>query len=132
MSLRIDDLKIDELEHGTKVGEASLAGMPGTGTVQVVRNQDGDVLEVKGTWHADVETDVAGIERSAEAGEPLRYEGRLYDPIHPDRDHIAVDVMITSYGAYEFDARLPEGGEGAVRTIFNFDPVGGVDGVPHA
>ena len=124
MSLKITDLQDQEIEHGRKNGDASLGGIPGTGTLQVVRNQNGSLIEVTGSWRANEGIDVGKLEQAAEEGAPLRYEGRFYDPFDRDRDRIVTDVVVSSYGTYRFDARIPDEAEqeGPVQTVFNFKP----------
>lgn len=50
--MSLDDLSGTDHEkiNDPSTGKATLGGLPGQGTLQVVREQNGEVMEVLGTW----------------------------------------------------------------------------------
>lgn len=120
-----DDFSGTEREqvNDPSTGDAALGGLPGQGTLQVVRGQAGEVVEVLGTWRlADAEEgrDTGHLARALETGEPVPYRGRLDDPGHPDRTEIAVEVKITAVRTYEFDQQQYAGENAAEKTLYSF------------
>lgn len=107
----LDRMSPDTRRQGARSGDARLAGVPGVGTMQVIRDREGAMLRVEGTWRAQDEgTDAGPIEAVLAAGEPLRYEGRMDDPKHPDRERCAIEVDVTSHSVYTWDARPEDDG----------------------
>lgn len=120
--VRPEDIGSDATALGAEMGESRLGGVPGLGTLQVVRDRDGQQMHLQGTWRPlDVDTDVSEVERNFDAGTPLRFDGRLDDPAAPGQDRCEVDVRITSRGDYTYDAR--EEDDGRTLPLFNFEPV---------
>lgn len=119
--LDVERIAPDETAQGAEVGEARLAGVNGIGTLQVVRDREGEALRIEGTWRPfDESTDAAAIEASISDGSPLRYEGKLDDPSHPEQDHCDVEVVITSRSEYTWDAR--DESDGRTLPLYNFRP----------
>ena len=105
--------------------QASLAGIPGFGTLQVVRGHNGETLEVIGTWRLidDQEgTSTERLNRACEAGETVVYEGKFDDPAHPEKSHIKTDVRITSVRNYAFDQKEYAGENATEKTLYGFTP----------
>jgi hypothetical protein len=101
--------KDDEIRNDASTGEAKLGGIPGQGTLQVVRGQEKEVLEVLGTWRLSDDQaglDISSLERAFEAGETVSYQGKLDDPEYPDRNEVEADVKITSVQLYEWPCHI--------------------------
>lgn len=101
--------------------EASLDGVPGQGTLHVVRDHAGEVFEIGGTWRqSDTldEQDVTSLQEAFEKDALVMYSGQLSDSEHPDRDHIEIEVKLTSVQSYTYDDH--EDSSGKERTLFNF------------
>lgn len=118
---------------GAEMGTAHLGGQEGFGTMQVVRGNNREVVEILGTWRAknDGAADdgsLAQLHDAAASGDTVRYRGPLVDP-ESDRDRIDVDVEFTSTERYAFAAEGDGEGDDAAdkteRRIFNFRPVDG-------
>ncbi len=109
-----------------KMESSTLGGVPGIGTLQVVRGQRrGNVLEVLGTWRLkddDAEQDVKTLERALESGETVTYKGKLDDPDEPERDEIEVEVKILSIETYIYEGEEEdtEAEAGPERTLYNY------------
>lgn len=76
---------------------AQLAGLAGLGLLREVRDSDGDIAEIPGSWRPgeavdDLPTDVA-------TGHTLRFEGPLHRA-DGTVEHVSSDVSITSVGDY--------------------------------
>ena len=102
MSFENLDLQREAMSQGAATGDAKLAGLPGTGTLQVWRGQREDVLRIVGTWR--LEEDANGLDELREAlskNKPVSYEGVHDDPARPDRRRVATDVYVTSIGSYQ-------------------------------
>ena len=124
----VERIAPDEATQGAKVGQARLEGVAGIGTLQVMRDREGHVLHVEGTWRPEDDgVDATAIDSALAAGRALRYEGRLDDPSHPDRERCDVEVVLTSRSEYRWDAR--EEDDGQTLPLFNFRPseAGAVD-----
>lgn len=120
--VRPEDMGSEATALGAEMGDSSLNGIPGLGTLQVVRDRNGRQLHLEGTWRPhDGDTDVSELDRSVDAGSPIRFEGRLHDPAAPDRNRCEVDVRITSRSVYTYDAR--EEDDGRTLPLFNFEPI---------
>ena len=108
-----------------EMGEAYLGGVRGRGTLHVVRDQNGAVFEVAGTWRlADdaPDEDVSSIHDAHEQGTPILYKGQLSDTGKPDKETIETEVEISSIQTYTFGA--DEDSAGTERTLYNYDIVG--------
>lgn len=119
--MSLDDAlkKDDEVVNDPSTGKAKLGGIPGQGTLQVVRGQEKEILEVLGTWRLlddQAGLDTSSLERAFEEGEPIPYQGKLDDPEYPDRNEVEVAVKITSVQTYEFN-QLQYGGENATEKV---------------
>lgn len=135
MTLRTGRLRQDAPNHGATMGPARLGGVPGIGTLQVVRGQRDEVLEVLGTWRPDrPDREVGSLEEAARLGTQLEYDGHYDDPGDGRRDHVTARVTVSSWGTYAFDAvdDPPVGAEDGEATptftLFNLRTVG--DGMP--
>ena len=121
-NLRDDIASADSNETPTaKMEPSTLGGVPGIGTLQVVRGQRrGDVLEVLGTWRLkdDEEGDVGALEAALESGETVTYKGKLDDPEEPERYEIEVEVKVLSIETYTYEGE--EGEAGPERTLYNY------------
>lgn len=131
--MSLDDLSGTDHEkiNDPSTGEATLGGLPGQGTLQVVREQNGEVMEVLGTWRLSDEQeslDTSHLEKAYQANEAVSYHGRLDDPEHPDKTEVEVQVRITSIQAYEFDQQQYEGDNATEKTLYNFTVEGSL---PH-
>lgn len=104
-----------------EMAEASLNGVPGQGTLHVVRDHAAEVFEIGGTWRQSDELDEQDVSSLREAFEnetPVMYNGQLSDSEHPDKDHIEIEVKLTSVQSYFYDDH--EDSSGKERTLFNF------------
>lgn len=120
-----DDFSGTEREqvNDPSTGSATLGGLPGQGTLQVVRGQAGEVVEVLGTWRladADEDRDTGHLARALETGEPVSYRGRFDDPEHPDKTEVEAQVKITAIQAYDFDQQQYAGENAAEKTLYSF------------
>lgn len=123
--MSLDDAlnKDDEILNDASTGNAKLGGIPGQGTLQVVRGQNKEILEVLGTWLlADDQAglDTSSLERAFEAGEPVSYQGKLDDPEYPDQNKVEAKVKITSVQPYEFDQQQYEGENATEKVLYSF------------
>ena len=104
----IGDLeKFKNQASSAEMGEAYLGGIKGLGTLHVVRDQVGDVYEVAGTWRLPddaPEQDLSALKKAHESGEPISYKGQLSDSEKPDKEHIELEVTVSSIQSYTFDA----------------------------
>ena len=104
-----------------KMEPSTLGGVPGIGTLQVVRGQRrGDILEVLGTWRLedDEERDVSALHEKLESSETVTYKGKLDDPDEPGRDEIEVEVNILSIETYTYEGEEDE--VGPERTLYTY------------
>lgn len=60
MALDTDRLGKDAITRGAQAGVSHLAGIPGHGTMQVVRGQRHEVMGACGTWRPDDESRTSG------------------------------------------------------------------------
>lgn len=77
--------------------EAQLGGLAGLGLLREVRDSDGDITEVPGSWRPGAQVDE--LPGGLATGHVLRFEG----PLHRSDgsvQHIVSDVHITSVGDY--------------------------------
>lgn len=121
-----DHLRHDRQSQGASLREARLGGVPGRGTLQVLRDGSGARVSVEGTWRAlDAEAPIGPILGAAADGDPVRFEGTIDDTTRPDPQPVEVEVQISSHGVYRFDTRseLGDVAAGERRRIFNFEPV---------
>ncbi len=105
-----------------KMEPSTLGGVPGVGTLQVVRGQRrGDILEVLGTWRLkeDDEQDVSELKERLESGKTVTYKGKLDDPDEPEKDEIEVEVKILSIETYTYEGE-EEDDAGPERTLYNY------------
>lgn len=123
--MSLDDAlnKDDEIINNASTGKAKLGGIQGQGTLQVVRGQNKEVLEILGTWllsddQADLDT--SSLERAFEAGESVSYHGKLDDPEYPDRNEVEAKVKIASIQSYEFNQQKYEGENATEKVLYNF------------
>lgn len=126
-----DRLGNEAVATGASMGTARLGGLEGVGTLQVVRGNELEVVEIRGTWRStddDASDDgvLARLCEAAASGGTVQYQGPLVDP-DGDRDRATVDVEFTSTNRYGFMPADDSKGEteGPSRRIFNFRPVGG-------
>ncbi len=123
MSLEDALNKDDETLNDASTSAAKLGGIPGLGTLQVVRAQSGEVLEVLGTWLlADEQEDVdtSRLERAFEANERVSYEGKLDDPQRPEQNEVELEVRITSVQNYTFDQQQYQGENATEKRLYSF------------
>lgn len=118
---------------GAEMGTARLGGQEGFGTMQVVRGNAREVVEIRGTWRSkdDGAADDGALAQLCDAvasGETVRYRGPLVDP-ESDRDQIDVDVEFTSTERYSFGTEGDDD-DTSERRIFNFRPVEGKAALP--
>lgn len=114
--------------QGAHMAEATLAGVPGRGTIQVIRGRRLDRIDVQGTWRPnDEDTDLSPVQKAVDAGEPMRFEGRMDDPAHPDRTTVEGDFVVSSFGDYAYDATLTPGQHGPTLRVFNLREADGTD-----
>lgn len=113
---------------GAELGSARLGGQDGVGTLQVVRGNNREVVEISGTWRAkDPASDsgaLSSLYEAFEAGDTVQYDGPLADP-ESDRDRVSVEVEFTSSNRYDYDAEEEDEADESRRRVFNFQPVGG-------
>ena len=117
----------DQETPQAKMGDATLGGVSGKGTLQIVRGPRADkILDIVGTWRLadeDAGSDVSEIHKAHEEGRMVRYTGRLDDPDYPNIKEVDTEVRITSIGTYHTTPQ--EGGdEGEERTFYNYDVTG--------
>ena len=117
----------DQETPQAKMGDATLGGVSGVGTLQIVRGTRNDkILEVVGTWRLADEgarSDVGEIHRAHEEGRAVRYTGRLDDPEYPNVKEVDTEVRITSIQTYHYTPQ-EGGGEGEEHTLYNYDVAG--------
>ncbi len=123
--MSLDDAlkKDDEILNDASTGQAKLGGIPGQGTLQVVRGQEKEVLEVLGTWLLSDDQaglDTSSLERAFEAGETVSYHGKLDDPEYPDQNEVEAKVKITSVQPYEFNQQQYEGENATEKVLYSF------------
>ena len=117
----------DRQSQGASLREARLGGVPGRGTLQVLRDGSGAHVSIEGTWRpVDEDAPLGALLGAAADGEPVRFEGTIDDTTRPDPEPIEVDVEIRSHGVYRFEtlSELGDVAAGERRHIFNFEPVG--------
>lgn len=114
--------KGDEKLNDASTEMAKLGGIPGRGTLQVVRAQSGEVLEVLGTWLLadDRDVDTSRLERAFEANERVTYQGKLDDPEHPEQNEIELEVRITSVQDYTFDQQQYREENATKKRLYSF------------
>ena len=118
-----------EVTNDASQDQASLAGIPGFGTLQVVRGHNGEAMEVIGTWRLVDEREGSSTERlkrAYEAGEAVVYEGKFDDPAHPEKNHIKTEVKLTSVRRYDFDQKEYAGEHATEKTLYGFTVEGGI------
>lgn len=124
----IDSLFQEEnVASDAQLREATLAGIPGVGVLQVVRGGGGGVHSVDGTWRlaAGDDRDTSALERAHAGGETVRYRGVLHDPERPrDETPVELEVRITSVQSYRLDELGDDDERGPERTYVNFDLAG--------
>lgn len=107
---------VEQMTNAASMGEARPAGIPGTGTLQVARGGQGNVLDVVGTWRLNRELmaqDTSRLVSAYEAGEAVWCEGKLDDPVQRKGGPVKVEVKISSVSTYAYDT-------GKEKTVFNF------------
>lgn len=115
----------------TKLEPAKLANIPGLGIIQVVRTQDGDLLELIGTWRLEnnEDSDAHELKHAYERQQSVRYEGRVSDPLQPDAVAVGVDIRILSIRSYAHtsDSRGTQEvleNPQTIKTFYRLAPVG--------
>lgn len=118
----------------TTVGRSRLIGHRGVGVLQVWRGQHGQTLEVAGSWRHELDDpedagELEALQGALRDGRAVRFEGRLSDPGHPERDTVSVEVRISSMSEFDYvvEPEDPRSPTVHVRLV-NFRPVGGIDG----
>ena len=124
----MDNLHEDDQEiPQAKLGDATLGGVRGVGTLQIVRGTRNDkILDIVGTWRLEDENaggDVSEIHKAHEEGRAVRYTGRLDDPDYPDIKEVDTEVRITSIQTYHYTPREGQE-EGEAHTLYNYDVTG--------
>lgn len=102
---------------------SELGGIPGQGTLTVVRGRDKEIVEVLGTWVLSDEQpslDTSSLDRACEAGESVSYRGELDDPEYPERNEVEVKVKMISFEAYEFNQQQYEGENATEKVLYRF------------
>lgn len=133
-NLDTDRLGQEAVSTGATMHNCRLGGQEGLGTLQVVRGQNLNVLEIRGTWRsnnddASDEGELARLCEAAATGSAVRYQGPVDDP-GGKKERADVDVEVTWTKRYRFDAvEGQEEREGPERRIFNFQPVDGERGL---
>ncbi len=115
--------KDDEILNDASTDKAKLGGILGQGTLQVVRGQEKEILEVLGTWLlSDVQAglDTSSLDKAFEAGESVSYQGKLDDPEYPDQNVVEAKVKITSVQPYEFNQQEYEGENATEKVLYSF------------
>lgn len=119
----------EELATGAEMGNARLGGQEGLGTLQVVRGNNREVVEISGTWrskdHGDA--DDGALKRlydAFEAGETVEYEGPLDDPESSEK-RVKLKVEFSSSNRYDYDTEEDHEAQETERRVFNFRPVEG-------
>jgi hypothetical protein len=104
----------------TQLKPATLAGVAGVGTIQVVRTVDGDILELIGTWRLvnDEDCSVELLKRACEQQQSITYEGYVSDPLYPDAEAVKVDVQILSIRPYLHHPEAEAGEKGITKTFY--------------
>ncbi len=100
------ELAPERKNTGAFTKPATLGGVLGIGTLQVVRAPSEKVLNILGTWRLaddDDAHDVAVLHEAHETGTPIVYQGPLVDPDAPEREHLEVEVTIKGITSYVFD-----------------------------
>ena len=117
----------DQETPQAKMGDATLGGVRGVGTLQIVRGPRADkILDIVGTWRLtdeDAGSDVSEIHKAHEEGRMVHYKGRLDDPEYPNIKEVNTEVRITSIGTYHTTPQEGED-EGEERTLYNYDVTG--------
>lgn len=62
---------------------------------------------------------MSALKRAHESGEAISYKGQLSDAKKPDKEHIEIEVTISSVQTYTFDAT--EDSPDTKRTLYNYD-----------
>ena len=110
----------------TQLQPATLAGVTGVGTIQVVRTVDGDVLELIGTWRLvdDDDTAVEQLRSAFEQQQSVTYEGYFSDPLHPDAAPVTIEVKILSVRPYLHHMKKDPAGKACTKTFYRLEPAG--------
>lgn len=114
--------------QGASLREAQLGGVPGRGTLQILRDGSGAYVSTEGTWRPrDADAPVDELVRVADQGGTVRFEGVLDDPRRTKAETVSVDVAIRSHGRYRYETASELEGDGVAageqRHVFNFEPV---------
>lgn len=121
--------RIDATQNETTPKEAELDGIPGTGTLQVMRGQNGSPMSVSGTWRLswkDGDHDLATLLEAFEADRPVRYHGVVQDASGEHRT-VTTQVRLSSVGRYQYDSAASGREQPTERHLFNFKPVNDLD-----
>lgn len=122
-------VRTDPTPQEAPMARAELAGIPGTGTLKVMRGQEGSTLDVRGTWRLsddDEARDVEALRRAHRDGTPITFHGTLADPAHPERETVTLQVRISSASTYAYDEAMPRDRRGESYEVFNFEPAEGL------
>ena len=118
---RVADTSLERIAQTEEAGEArprpmeraTLDGVAGRGAVTVLRADNGDVLETKGSWRpAHPQTDLSPFHEALETGRPLLYEGVLNES-NVTPEEVKTEVYLTSIGTYS-------GEDGTLYPLINF------------
>lgn len=128
MAAKHEDLRTNPTPTEATQQDAHLAGVPGTGTLRVMRGQNGSVMSLTGTWRLrwdDGQRDLDALLQAYREGRPVTYEGPVHDAQGEDRTE-RLEVNLSSVAEYAFDVDAPADDAQAAprRTLFNFRPVG--------
>lgn len=125
-------VRTDATPQEGPMGDAQLDGIPGTGTLKVMRGERDNVIDARGTWRlADEggERDLEPLRRAYREGTSVSFHGLLDDPSQRNQSSITLDVRISSMSTYRYEATLDERERpGPEREVFNFHPA---DGLPY-
>ena len=119
MDIYGEGLRKEAKSTGASMSEAKLAGMAGSGTLQVWRGQKDDVLEIRGTWKPEPgKVGADELRRSLDRADPLIFDGPVDDPAAPEREKMRAEVQVSSINSYH----LKSSGQMPVLLV-NFIPV---------
>lgn len=108
-----------ELSSSARLGPATLGGVEGLGTLQILRadTEEKEIIEANGTWRLDGDDDKQDT-GSLKEGDVVTYKGRLDDAKNPDKNEIETKVRISHVRTYTYDEVEGE----PERTLYRFSP----------
>jgi hypothetical protein len=115
-----DDPRVDRVEpdlDAPRLRRAVLGGLDGHGLIIVVRNAEGGVASIDGTWRAGDSTNtLAELERALPVGSVATFEGMLIESRTPgSSEEVSLEVVIDRHAEYQRE-------EGGVLRIVGFTP----------